>query len=589
MRKFPILILLAILLICCNKDVDIIDAVSDDPPNDSTESIGKDFDTDLLNEETTVYFAQTHVQEPTMEKYGQFRSGVEADKFKLIGNREALIKVQLTSKEETILVPEIRVRLELNGNSEVLALASPVKLETYFEKELGKVVHTLDDSFHAVIPKEWIKPGLEATLLIGKEERKVAYLNVGAPTKIRVNIFDIKFVDKDFTNNFSEDWIEEFKSKFPFSEFEFQIIRDIQFKEITYPGNSEFPDIRVSSQAEYHEYIGARWFDVSGAIWNFLRALTEASGTYYQKEVTLIPNTGGGGKANSNYWGWYKGNIPRVLVHEMGHVFGLQHWNQGVPGERYPYKGDMHGISAPEGGGAHVGPVWGFDLRTKTFIPPTVQDNAVGGIAGQYKQDPMAGGGSGTQESNFFFNHFSSYSARHIQTMGERLTAVWNESSGNYATWSDETKEYTNVLESDGVTLPIERDIEVYSVMAVLSLATAQAHIVYPPIGPYTSGVIKVFDPRNANDRIEAKQIYCPEGGCDTAIKVTQGGEINYYMLPINHDPNLTVLDVSTVTKAINLKASKGEITKVELLYTPDADTNGLPDNPTVFYTWEKQ
>lgn len=590
MRNSIFIIALSCLFICCSTDVDVIgnDPTADDNSNDTSQNPNLDFDNDLLNDEVTVYFAQTHVQEPTMEKYGQFRLGIEAYKFKLIGNREALIKVQVTSKEEIALVPNIGVRLELDGKSEVLPLTSPLKLETSFEKELGKVIHTLDDSFHTTIPKKWIKPGLEATLLIGKEEKKVAHLNVGAPTKIKVNIFDIQYFDKQLTYDFSEEWMDEFKSKFPFSEFEFQVIRDIRFKEFTYPGRTDFPDIRVSSEEEYHDYIGQRWFDVSGAVWNYLRALTQASGTYLQKEVTIIPIQGGGGKANSNYWGWYKGSTPRVLVHEMGHVFGLQHWNQGASIERYPYRGDMHGISAPDGGGAHVGPVWGFDLRTKTFIPPTVQENAVGGVPGVFKQDPMAGGGFGNQENTYFFNHFSSYSTKHIQTKAERLTAVWNESTGNYATWSDETKDYTNVLESDGVTLPTERNVKVYSVMTVLSKATAQAHIVYPPIGPYTSGVIKTFNPKNANDRIKAKQTYCPDGGCDATLKVIQGGNINYYMLPIAHESNEIILDVSTTTKAINLKASNGEITKIELLYTPNADTDGLSDNPTSFYTWEK-
>jgi len=585
MRNSTLLIFLSIVLICCKKDDPVV--VGDNGTDPQT-TIDTEFDTSILNEELTVYFAQTHVQEPTSEKYNQFRLGIDAYKFKLIGNREALIKVHLTSKQETTLVPEIGVKLELDGNSEVLPLTSPAKLKTYFEKALGKVEHKLDDSFHTIIPKQWIKPGLKVSVLVGNEERIIENINVGAPTKIRVNIYDIDFVDKEFTHNFSEDWIDEFKSKFPFSEFEFQIIRDIPFKEFTYPGNSEFPDIRISSQQEYYDHIGRTWFDVSGAVWNFLRALTEASGTYLQQDVTLIPIHGGGGRANNNFWGWYKGNTPRVLVHEMGHVFGLQHWNEGVYAERYPYKGDMHGIAAPEGGGAHVGPVWGFDSRTNTFISPTVQDNAVGGIPGEYKRDPMAGGGSGTQEDTYFFNHFSSYSAKHIQTMGEKLTAVWNASAGSYATWSDDTNGYTNFLENNGVTLPIERDIEVYSVMAVLSKATAQAHIVYTPIGPYTSGIIKTFDPRNANDRIEAKEIYCPDGGCDATLKVTQAGQINYYMLPMEHDPNTIVLDASTTTKAINLKASDGEITKMELLYSPNADTDGLPDNPSVLYIWEK-
>lgn len=39
-------------------------------------------------------------------------------------------------------------------------------------------------------------------------------------------------------------------------------------------------------------------------------------------------------------------------------------------------------------------------------------------------------------------------------------------------------------------------------------------------------------------------------------------------------------------TKAVNLRASDGEVTKVELLYTPDAEKKGLPDEPEILYTW---
>jgi hypothetical protein len=42
----------------------------------------------------------------------------------------------------------------------------------------------------------------------------------------------------------------------------------------------------------------------------------------------------------------------------------------------------------------------------------------------------------------------------------------------------------------------------------------------------------------------------------------------------------------SLITEAINLPASGGSVTKIELLSTPNAEDVGLPANPTVLYTW---
>ena len=41
----------------------------------------------------------------------------------------------------------------------------------------------------------------------------------------------------------------------------------------------------------------------------------------------------------------------------------------------------------------------------------------------------------------------------------------------------------------------------------------------------------------------------------------------------------------SLKTAAVNLPASDGAVTEVELLYTPDAEDNGLPNDPEVLYT----
>ena len=72
---------------------------------------------------------------------------------------------------------------------------------------------------------------------------------------------------------------------------------------------------------------------------------------------------------------------------------------------------------------------------------------------------------------------------------------------------------------------PIERDVDVITVMAATSAVHPQATLIYPPIGPYSSGIIETFDPSIEEDRIKAKQIFCEEGGCDLSLRITQGGE----------------------------------------------------------------
>ena len=123
--------------------------------------------------------------------------------------------------------------------------------------------------------------------------------------------------------------------------------------------------------------------------------------------------------------------------------------------------------------------------------------------------------------------------------------------------------------------------------MAGASSVTPQANIAYPPIGPYTSGIIDLFDPTIAEDRQTADQIYCPDGGCDVSVIVTQGGTTKTYMLPIALDNTLAASDAKSFsTKAINLKASAGTVTQIQLIATPDAEINGVPTNPQTLHSW---
>ena len=222
------------------------------------------------------------------------------------------------------------------------------------------------------------------------------------------------------------------------------------------------------------------------------------------------------------------------------------------------------------------------------FIPCTVQPNNVGGQpAGTYKCDPKQGGGTGYQEPGYLMNHFSDYSMRQMRNYLEGHVLIWNESLGSYASWNQGAADYTNTVSNNGVNYPIERDMEVITLMASVSGANPDVNMVYPPIGPYTAGLIRLFDPTNASDRTAAANNFAPANGCDVCVRVIQGGVQKTYMLAASWNASASPTSSGSLdTEAMNLPASDGAVTRIELLLTPDAEDNGLPANPQVLYTW---
>jgi hypothetical protein len=158
---------------------------------------------------------------------------------------------------------------------------------------------------------------------------------------------------------------------------------------------------------------------------------------------------------------------------------------------------------------------------------------------------------------------------------------------GDYYKWNDQDGDYTTHVGTGGVLYPIEQDVQVISVMAAMTLADRNVNMIYPPIGPYEGNLIPTFDPTSASDRTAAAAVFAPDDGCDFTLRVTQGGQTKTYMLPASgtegSDP---YLNSSLKTAAVNLRASDGAVTGVELLLTPDAEINGLPGSPEVLATW---
>ena len=523
-----------------------------------------------------VYFGQTHVQKTT-DPY-----------FLLSGNRETLIKAHVVDPA-TPPSPAVTAILTLNGDTLNLPLTGPATIPASVPDGPGVVQHTNADSFTAIIPAAWVKPGLSVTVQAGAASVDFPALEISAPTKIIMTMADVHF----FTlapGDYPAGWDTELEAKLPVSRLVVNRAADVVFPELVMPPSSGAPAVRVISKQDYVDQTGNAWDGENSAATAWNVALRRAAGRntgyslyYLNKYNVANEGVAGGysGVGTGNSWS------TGILLHELGHALNLPHWGDSAT---YPYKGAMYGIPAPAiYNETHAGPVWAFHLPTRAYIPCTTQPGNVGNVTvGTYKKDPMQGGGTGHQEPGYIFTHFSDYSVQQIRNYLQTTVVAWNETLGSYAKWNSTTRDYTNLVSNNGIQYPLLRDQSVISIIAAVSGASPEVCMVYPPIGPYTAGLIRLFDPTNADDRAAAISTgFSPAGGSDACLRVTQGGITKTYMLAASYNTGADPLSTSSLfTEGINLPAADGAVTRVELLLTPDAQINGLPADPQVLYTW---
>jgi hypothetical protein len=520
-----------------------------------------------------VYFAQTHVLKPDNPKFG------------LVGNRDALIKAHVVDLG-TPAAPPVSATLTLGGQTLVLPMTGPATLPASIADGLGVVQHSSANSFTAVIPAEWVKPGLAVNVTAGAATVNFANLKIGAPTKVIMRMFDIHYFGQT-TGDYPAGWKEELEAKWPLSQLELRRLPNVVFPELVIPTRAGLPAVRIKSPADYLAQTGQSFDGEQAAALAWNGALKRAGGRSGRLNLYYLNIYGAnaGGQAGG-FSGVGNGTSQGILHHELGHALSLPHWGDSAA---YPYKGAMHGIAAPPNyNETHAGPAWAFDLPSLSFIPPTAQTNNVGGNpAGTYKVDPMQGGGTGYQEPGYLMNHFSDYSMNQMRNYLEGHVLVWNDTLGSYASWNQSAAAYVSAVSNNGVQYPIERDVPVITIMASVSGASPNVNMVYPPIGPYTAGLIRLFDPTVAADRSAAQSIFAPANGCDVSLRIIQGGVQKNYLLAASWEPSADPLSGgSLITEAVNLPASDGEVTLAELLLTPNAEVNGLPINPQILSTW---
>ena len=219
----------------------------------------------IVNEKpavAAVYLAQTHVLEV---------GGYVNNTFKLVGGRPALLKVQLTGDGSSPVVRAIVTAK--TGESTLLFLTGPDFLPSLWNGTPGQVEHKLEDSFNATIPAGWVSHGMAIELYAGVESLARYELSVGAPSAMKMLMFDVYYfgsgsgdvrsrltrtlaycspnpsrvVTLPQPHQYPSGWEAELASKWPVASFTAQRIRDLRFNEMVIPARGGAPVVRVSS------------------------------------------------------------------------------------------------------------------------------------------------------------------------------------------------------------------------------------------------------------------------------------------------------------------------------------------------------
>jgi len=222
-----------------------------------------------------VFFAQYHVQTPTNAL------------FKLVGNVNALVKVHVSGTAGAPS-PEVHAVFKLGERELDLPLKGQVLLPERPPADPLLIEHRYEDSFTAIIPGEWIAPGLQATVELRdrKPAGKGAILDrvelgrivVGAPNRLVMTMFDFHFFAGDKDGDYPDGWLEGLKARLPVAALELLRVRNILFPTIVQMPRAGQPAVRCSSRQEYREKTGIGYDGKQAQTSAWTAALKNAAG-----------------------------------------------------------------------------------------------------------------------------------------------------------------------------------------------------------------------------------------------------------------------------------------------------------------------
>ena len=561
----------------------------------------------------SVDIAQTHV----LNADGAFgpNGGVQP---RIIGNRDTLLKVNFVASQSGVAASRLSAWLTLfnaqNQKTSIL-LSPPTTVTTFpttFDISPATVVHSFSNSYTAVIPAQWVKPGLtwELNWVVFNETGGVSStqlirsgpLYVGPPHQFITTLIDVQWFTRVSTFKDMGILFDEMRQKMPVSGIEVRRSMNNFFPKVAMPRTGNFLPVILENAAD----LVARGGGGVTRSNHWASVLQKAAGrNYYEvSDFGVINQNLNGGLGSDGYFFSSQAGIG-VFWHELGHSFMFRHWGNS---NSYPYKDpDNDGPAAyttylglstgSQYRNAHVGPYWAYDGRVAggragTFVAPWVDSNADGN-PDRWKGTPMQGGGTVDAAPGFMLAHLSDFE---INQMNSRLDdkAVWFSADNEWiadadwaargAGWFYSSSNGYVPFAGNGSGRPIGPDRDVYSIMVAGSMASnggAQPFkLIYPPIGPYKSNVRTLYDPRTQKTEL-AQAGVCPAGGCDLALEVTQGGVVRVYALEVNWDTSKPYTDASTFFEvAINVPANLGEITSIKIFEAPDQQDNGFPAVP---------
>lgn len=235
-------------------------------------------------------------------------------KQQLVAERDGLLRLHVTAAQSPLLLPQFQLQLQLNGNTQLLTTAIPNKLPT------SKIHRSLTDAYQAIIPANWMKAGLQITVLQDGQAVRSLTPQFAEPRPLAIRVVPIQLGDKVATLPDLTTIQATVKTFWPFSQVEVRARAPYQLKA---GGDKSTANVMLSELED-------------------LRTI-EGEGVYYYGYFK--PEMGDGCCGGLGYVGYpvavgFDTDGGDILAHELGHNFGREHVNCGNPSgpdPDYPY------------------------------------------------------------------------------------------------------------------------------------------------------------------------------------------------------------------------------------------------------------
>lgn len=252
----------------------------------------------------------------------------------LVAGRDALMRLHVTSAQSPTQLPLLQLNLQLNGSSQTLNTTAPIKIPT------TKNHRRLEDSYQAIIPASWMKPGLQIKVLQNGQHVRTHIPNFAAERPLAIKVVPFQLGDNVATLPETTAIQNALRSYWPLNQIDIRPRAPYQLKA---GGSKSTAYVMLAELAD-------------------LRKI-EGEGVYYYGyfKPEMGDNCCGGlGYVGAPVAVGFDTDNGETLSHELGHNFGRPHvdcGNPSNPDQAYPYATNS------------IGAV-GLDLAMKKLIMP---------------------------------------------------------------------------------------------------------------------------------------------------------------------------------------------------------------------------